>query len=171
MNFCLLRIVTHSVILQIASQLKLTHKISFFWYRLMYSNQNLELALHSLPIIIQELLQKWLLGICITTCLLGLSVFFQIARTLYTILPGWEKRLLILSVEFHWSWLSVLETYSGPSIYTLPWKNICDLLQRMQMLALPNKFWFLWIFIRGYCKIRSYSHMILMFSISLLCVF
>ena len=102
----------------------------------MYSNQNLELALHSLPIIIQELLQKWLLGICITTCLLGLSVFFQIARTLYTILPGWEKRLLILSVEFHWSWLSVLETYSGPSIYTLPWNNICDLLQRMHMLAL-----------------------------------
>lgn len=96
MDFCLLRIVTHSFILQIASQLKLTPKISFFCYRLMYSNQNLELALHSLPIIIQKLLQKWLLGICITTCLLGLSVFFQIARTLYTILPGWEKRLLIL---------------------------------------------------------------------------
>ena len=38
-------------------------------------------------------------------------------------------------------------------------------------MPLPNKFWFLWIFIRGYCKIRSYSHMILMFSISLLCVF
>lgn len=56
----------------------------------MYLSQSLELVLHSLQITIRDHFQKWLLEICTTTCLLGLSAFFRTARTLFTTLQGSE---------------------------------------------------------------------------------
>ena len=83
----------------------------------MYSNISLEAVPPSLQITTQDLIQKLPLGTCTTTCLLGLSAFFLIARILCITLPGWEKHLINLKlILFYFQqycvkidfWLSIL---------------------------------------------------------------
>uniref|UniRef100_A0A2P2Q3H8 Uncharacterized protein n=1 Tax=Rhizophora mucronata TaxID=61149 RepID=A0A2P2Q3H8_RHIMU len=59
----------------------------------MYLNQILELVQLSFQITTQDHLQKWPLEISITTCLHGLSAFFQTVRILFTTLHSLVHKL------------------------------------------------------------------------------